>query len=45
MAWSRKGVSAFPQVVTAEMVRNFAKGGAAISVLAQEAWDAHDWKW
>lgn len=31
-----EGVSAFPQVVTAEMVRNFAKGGAAISVLAQE---------
>ena len=34
-----EGVSAFPQVVTAEMVRNFARGGAAISVLAQE-WKA-----
>jgi nicotinate-nucleotide--dimethylbenzimidazole phosphoribosyltransferase len=28
-------VSAFPQSVTAEMVRNFAQGGAAISVLAR----------
>ncbi len=28
-------VSAFPQSVTAEMVRNFARGGAAISVLAR----------
>ena len=34
-----EGVSAFPQVVTAEMVRNFARGGAAISVLAR-IWDA-----
>jgi len=31
-----EGVSAFPQVVTTEMVRNFARGGAAISVLARE---------
>ena len=31
-----EGVSAFPQSVTAEMVRNFARGGAAISVLARE---------
>jgi len=30
-----EGVSAFPQVVTGEMVRNFAGGGAAISVLAR----------
>lgn len=31
-----EGISAFPQVVTGEMVRNFATGGAAISVLARE---------
>lgn len=30
------GVSAYPQAVTGEMVRNFAHGGAAISVLARE---------
>lgn len=30
-----EGVSAFPQVVTTEMIRNFARGGAAISVLAK----------
>lgn len=30
-----EGVSAFPQAVTGEMVRNFARGGAAISVLAR----------
>jgi len=34
-----EGISAFPQVVTAEMVRNFARGGAAISVLAR-TWNA-----
>ena len=34
-----EGVSAFPQIVTAEMVRNFARGGAAISVLAR-LWNA-----
>lgn len=31
-----EGISAFPQAVTAEMIRNFAHGGAAISVLAKE---------
>lgn len=31
-----EGVSLFPQAVTAEMVRNFARGGAAITVLAKE---------
>jgi nicotinate-nucleotide--dimethylbenzimidazole phosphoribosyltransferase len=31
-----EGVSAFPQSVTAEMLRNFARGGAAISILARE---------
>lgn len=30
-----EGVSAFPQSVTAEMIRNFTRGGAAISVLAR----------
>lgn len=32
---ANEGVSAFPQSVTAEMVKNFARGGAAISVLAR----------
>jgi len=30
-----EGVSAFPQAVTVEMIKNFARGGAAISVLAR----------
>ncbi len=32
---AEESVSLFPQAVTAEMVRNFARGGAAISVLAK----------
>jgi nicotinate-nucleotide--dimethylbenzimidazole phosphoribosyltransferase len=31
-----EAISAFPQAVTLEMVRNFVRGGAAISVLARE---------
>ncbi len=33
---AKQGVSAFPQAVTTEMVKNFATGGAAISVLARQ---------
>jgi nicotinate-nucleotide--dimethylbenzimidazole phosphoribosyltransferase len=33
---AHEGVSAFPQVVTGEMIRNFSSGGAAITVLARE---------
>ncbi len=32
---AEENVSAFPQVVTLEMVKNFSRGGAAISVLAK----------
>ncbi len=31
-----EGVSAFPQSITGEMVKNFVRGGAAISVLAEQ---------
>ena len=33
---TQEGISAYPQAVTTQMLRNFAGGGAAISVLAQE---------
>ncbi|CAH0991356.1 Nicotinate-nucleotide--dimethylbenzimidazole phosphoribosyltransferase [Sinobacterium norvegicum] len=33
---ANQGVSAFPQVVTGEMIRNFSAGGAAITVMAKQ---------
>lgn len=36
------GVSAYPQAVTAQMVANFARGGAAVNVLARHV-GAHLW--
>jgi nicotinate-nucleotide--dimethylbenzimidazole phosphoribosyltransferase len=33
---ARQGVSAYPSAVTAQMVRNFAAGGAAVNVLARQ---------
>src|SRR5512143_3743405 len=32
---AEEGVSAFPQAVTVEMIKNFSRGGAAISVLSR----------
>lgn len=34
---AREGVSAFPREVTVQMIRNLARGGAAVNVLAEQA--------
>ena len=34
---ARRGVSAYPRAVTRQMIENFARGGAAVSVLAGQA--------
>ncbi len=34
---TQEGISAFPSVVTTEMLKNFSQGGAAINVLAKQA--------
>ena len=34
---TEEGISAFPSVVTTEMLKNFSQGGAAINVLAKQA--------
>ncbi|MDQ7002166.1 MAG: nicotinate-nucleotide--dimethylbenzimidazole phosphoribosyltransferase [Ghiorsea sp.] len=34
---TKEGISAFPSVVTTEMLKNFSQGGAAINVLAKQA--------
>jgi len=34
---AEEGVSAYPQAVTGQMLRNFARGGAAINVLARQS--------